>query len=252
MNKNKIIISLILIFTVFSAFNHLQVLGASESIDSGGTNNTPNTGEFDDIISGAFDWFNPSGATDGLGIGDDITALIDGIIKPVVIQVGGFIIIVVGIIIGLKYIWAPADGKAQVKESLVGYGVGVAMFFLATELYDFLSAAFFSVGEQQTVDDVIGMIWSTLYPIINLLAISGVIAIGLKYMLSPADVKGQIKGQLIRMVIGLILVYAIINVLNFFIDIGRDVLDTPPASGGSSGNEFLEEGENGQTTDQPN
>ncbi|MNV69359.1 hypothetical protein D3C71_1622650 [compost metagenome] len=73
-------------------------------------------------------------------------------------------------------------------------------------------------------NDISGVILGTIYTLVNFGTIVGIISIGLKYMLSPADKKADIKSNLLPMGIGLIFIYCSTQVLSFIITVTRQAL----------------------------
>ncbi len=64
----------------------------------------------------------------------------------------------------------------------------------------------------------------TICTILQILAVGGIVALGVKYMFSGASDKANIKQTLIYAVIGLILVFSASAVVKMVIGIGNDLL----------------------------
>lgn len=73
-----------------------------------------------------------------------------------------------------------------------------------------------SVGK---LSSATGKIWSTFAIVAQMLAITAIIFTGLRYMLTNADDRADIKMQTILLVIGASLVFAAVPFANFIIDV---------------------------------
>ena len=73
----------------------------------------------------------PSATSDGSGAGDAVTRIVGSLIF--IIQIVAFAAAVIMLMfLGIKYITASPDGKAEIKKSSVQYVVGAIILFAAT------------------------------------------------------------------------------------------------------------------------
>ncbi len=113
--KNKKILKLIAIII----FSLMLVLAFSNNTYA----KTP-----DEIITGADDFISKGG--DGAtGIRPENIKEITNIIYNVLLLIGVICIMLIGIILGIKFITEGTEGKAEVKKALVPYVVGCVVVF---------------------------------------------------------------------------------------------------------------------------
>lgn len=142
-----------------------------------------------------------------------------------IFDIGNLVIFVVTIALGLKYIYSGIEGKADIKSSLPNYVFGVVFFYLADSVYS-LSQNIMTgaLGGGTSYSTFAGNIYSTVEVIANVCAILGIVLVGLKYMLSPADAKADVKKQLVPVTIGIILVYCTLKVVMLVYNIGQGII----------------------------
>ena len=141
-------------------------------------------------------------------------------------NVGYLIFAVVTIVLGLKYVFSGIEGKADIKETFISLIIGAVFFFLADGVFSFFNGTFSSIfiGTNVTFNTVSGKIFAILQAFTNVACISGIIILGVKYMVSSADKKADLKRELLPIVLGIILVFCSVQVLTFIIDVGQQVL----------------------------
>ena len=167
---------------------------------------------------------NPNNNTVGGALSQVLTGSSIDIIGTIM-NIGNVIIFVVTIALGIKYIYSGIDGKADIKSSLPNYVFGVVFFYLAQAVFDLSRGAVFGALEGGTsYDTFAGNIYSTVNTIANTCAILGIILVGLKYMLSPADTKADVKKQLVPVALGIVLVYCTLKVIMLVYNIGQGLL----------------------------
>lgn len=141
-------------------------------------------------------------------------------LQSLVFDIGNIIFIVVTAFLGVKYIWGGVDSKFSVKNSLVTLVVAAIVFYGWNAVTDILN-----VKELLTEDSALGYqnfattIYNTIMYIVNVAAIGGIIYIGIKYMMAGADGKAEMKLKLIPVIMGIIMVYGTLNLINFILDI---------------------------------
>lgn len=142
-----------------------------------------------------------------------------------IFTIGNLVIFVVTIALGLKYIYSGIDGRADIKSSLPNYVLGVVFFYLAEAVRD-LSKNFMlgALDGGTSYTTFAGNIYSTVNTIANICAILGIVLVGLKYMLSPADAKADVKKQLVPVALGIALVYCTLKVIMLVYKLGEGIL----------------------------
>lgn len=144
----------------------------------------------------------------------------------VVTTVGNLVIFVVTIALGIKYIYSGIDGKADIKSALPNYVFGVTFFYLAEGVYklsrNIMLGALTSSGNNYNT--FAGNVYSTVNSIANTCAILGIVLVGLKYMLAPADSKADVKKQLVPVAVGIILVYSTYKVITLIYNIANGII----------------------------
>lgn len=189
----------------------------------------------DKILGQGADFFNPSSTPSNENeIGNVINAKIAELgIMDAIWTVGNLVFVVITSVLGLKYIFASSPDKADIKNSLITLCVGVVFFFLAQFVYDFASGEMTSLfGGVRGINEgyinqyryLEGKIWATIRTVINVCAILGIVLIGLKYMFASANTRADLKTELLPMLIGIMLVFSSINIINYIIRIGYTVL----------------------------
>ena len=68
-------------------------------------------------------------------------------------------------------------------------------------------------------------IFGTIATVVQVLAIAGVVILGVRYMFAGASDKANIKQTLLYAIIGLVLVFAASTVLKIFMNAGNELLD---------------------------
>lgn len=184
----------------------------------------------DSVFSQGSGFFNPSSAGNAGNntIGGSISEMLneDGGIIDLIYLVGNLVILIVAIFLGLKYVFSSIEGKANIKESLPNFAIGVIFFYLASGITNFGKSIGKSIlGSGNTTWSTIeGNVYTTVTTIANTFAIIGIVLMGVKYMITSAEQKADVKKQLLPMVIGLIIVYSSVNVVNFFIKVGEGLI----------------------------
>lgn len=206
MRQTKIIIGIVIALVLLINFNTVYAGGMLNTIFNSGTS-----------------WF--SNATDQNSIGQNIADYITGDVLGLLITIGNLVFFIVAAFLGVKYIWSGVSGKSEVKETLPTFVVGATFFYSAQALYDFAKGGFNTlIFSSTSFEQFSGSLWTTITIIVRILSIAGIIAIGLKYMLSSANTKADIKKDLLPMIIGIIMVFSISEVMTFIFNLGQDLL----------------------------
>ena len=228
MKINKVIISFVLVGILFTFSNNIIIASNMDNPAS----------YFEEVFKeGALWGMNGSTLTFATSIENFIKNDIGGVLKTI----GNVIILIVGVVLGLKFMFANSDTKANVKESLITYAVAVCMWGLASNLMTFigkdgiLGEMLQLLSGDNGVEQIAGTIWKTFSTVANIAMFIALISIGVKYMLAPSVDKAQLKQQLGRVVIGLILALSTVNVISFIGGIGYELMNS--AKYGGVGNE---------------
>lgn len=188
--------------------------------------------DLNEVFSKANDWFSSANAPTNAGtntVGGALAGLIgkNGTVDLVsmLFEIGNLIILVVTIALGLKYIYSGIEGKADIKSALPNYVLGIVFFYLSDAVWA-LSKGFMTgtLGTGNSYETFSGNIFSIISTMANIFAILGIVLVGLKYMLSPADTKADVKKQLIPVVLGIALVYAGFRIVDFIYDIANGII----------------------------
>lgn len=205
-------LAIVLLIAVFTCFHTELIYGANF---------------LDDIFSSGNNFFN-QGANSGDPLAPSIkNQILEGglNLKGLIQTVGNAAIMIITVILGAKYIWAGVDGKAQIKDSLPAYVLGVLFFYLAEGLTTFFQKNVGNTLQGTTsTDNLIGTIWKTLTPVITVVCIAGLVFVGLKYMWSPAENKAKMKNQAVLVVFGLILTMSALPFVEFLVNNGNNVI----------------------------
>jgi len=193
------------------------------------------TGFLQNVFNQASNFATPgnlnSASSTGNTVGGALSNIIGGgagglNIVGTIFDVGNLVIFVVTIALGIKYIYSGIDGKADIKSSLPNYVFGIVFFYLANGVYelsrDIMIGALTTSGNNYNT--FAGNIYSTVNAIANTCAILGIVLVGLKYMMSPADAKADVKKQLIPVALGIVLVYSTLKVITLIYKIGDGIV----------------------------
>lgn len=74
-----------------------------------------------------------------------------------------------------------------------------------------------------TVNAMAKNIWGTVALIVQILAIAAIVFAGVRYMFASADAKADIKQQTIILLVGALLVFAAVPIINFVTKAASDV-----------------------------
>jgi hypothetical protein len=186
-----------------------------------GINSVYGTSMLNTIINSGTSWLG--NATDENSIGSTLADYIKTDIVGLLADIGNLVFFIVAAFLGVKFIWSGVSGKSEVKETLPTFLVAATFFYSAQLIFNFFNGQFDVLFGYNNFEDISASIWSTIVVIVQILSIAGIIAIGLKYMLSAADEKANIKRDLLPMVVGLIFVFSITEIMKFIAGIGHSL-----------------------------
>lgn len=141
-----------------------------------------------------------------------------------IFQVGNVVFICVTILLGIKYAFSSVDGKVNVKESLIPLSIGAVFFYLAQTVYNFSKNILDVFAGINSINSVINEIFSTVSVVANTCAIIAIVLMGLKYMLTTADERAELKKRMVPLVIGLALIYASAQILGLIVSIADSII----------------------------
>ena len=156
---------------------------------------------------------NLSGALGG------VTTAIEGI-GDMIFDIGNMIFIIVISMLGVKYIWGGANSKFEIKNSLITVIVAAIVFYGWNSVTQILRIEELLTGPDGS--DYHGLaytVYNTILYIVNVLSVGGIIYIGIKYMMAGADGKAEMKVKLVPVIMGIIMVYGTLNLINFILKI---------------------------------
>jgi len=204
MKQIKLVVYVIFIFAIIVSFNTIYGSGMLNTIFNSGST-----------------WI--SNAVDQNGLGAGIANYIGGDILKLVEEIGNLVFFIVATFLGVKYIWSGVTGKSQIKETLPTFVVGATFFYSAQLMFDIFNGEFNTLFSGGSYTTVFSSLWATVVVIVQILSIAGIVAIGLKYMISSADTKADIKKSLFPMALGLVMIFSLSKVMTFIVDIGHQL-----------------------------
>ncbi len=140
---------------------------------------------------------------------------------------GTTVIVLVTIFLGIKYMFGTFEAKADVKESLVTLLVACVFFFGWDAIWNLLfpSGEFvFNPSTATSYTTPLGIVFSTATKIANFAAIGAVIYIGIKYIFAGASGKADLKAHSGQFIIGAIMAFCAIGLLNYISTIVNQIL----------------------------
>lgn len=140
-----------------------------------------------------------------------------GTIVPMIQSVGNVIFLIVASVLGVKYIWGSVEAKSSVKESLLTFIVAALLFYGGTALGDLVNIQ--SYISQTSAEATASNIYYAIRYIINFLAVGGVVYIGVKYMISGAEAKADMKVKMLPAILGIIMVYGTVSFISTILEI---------------------------------
>lgn len=163
----------------------------------------------------ANDWY-AQGTIEGISNWGSIQAIFDKFASMIEV-LGTTVIVCVTTFLGIKYMYASAEGKAEVKDGLVTLFVACVFFFGWNGIWGLLfqngSLTINQAGT--TYEGFLSNIYTVLSYIAGILAVGAVIYIGIRYIFAGATGKAELKGKSIQFLIGFILAFCSLTVLRY-------------------------------------
>lgn len=93
----------------------------------------------------------------------------------------------------------------------------VGNVFAAVDIYN-------PSGSVGKIDQVVNNVWGTVLTVLRVLAVAAIVYAGVKYMFASADSKADIKGGMVGLVVGAILVFGASIVVQLIMDAANQAL----------------------------
>ena len=176
--------------------------------------------ETGDFWEQAQNWYN------GGDLGSSIDSVRNGPAGKVITEfsnmvnlIGTTVIVLATIFLGVKYIYGSVEAKADVKEGLFNLLIACVFFFGWNSIWTVLFARNSLIFVKDNLNSTIAQIFNTLTKIANVLAIGGVIFIGVKYVLSGAKGKSELKLKSTNFLIGIVMAFCAVGLLTYISNI---------------------------------
>lgn len=204
--------------------DYIKQLNESNETHGGGGRDFSDDDDYNQCIDGwwncAWGFLNKGQNSEHQFGGDGVDDALAGI-RSMIFDVGNVIFILVTAFLGVKYIWGGVDSKFSVKNSLMTLVVAAIVFYGWNAVTDILDIQGLLTGNTSAsgVDGFVGKVYNTIMYIINFAAVGGIIYIGIRYMMAGADGKAEMKLKGIPIIMGIIMVYGTVNLINFILKI---------------------------------
>lgn len=148
----------------------------------------------------------------------EVESLVGNIGTSIVKPIGYLIFAIVTVVLGVQYIWSGYNGKSKVKETLPVFICAVVLFYLGDKVTDLFTGIFDdNIG---SVEQLTGNIWVNVCNVVQILAFTGILFIGVKYLMENSEGRAKIKERLAPMLIGIVFVFCAANVVSAIVKIG--------------------------------
>lgn len=132
---------------------------------------------------------------------------------------GTAVFMIVTIILGIKYMYGSIETRADIKESLATLIVAATFFFGWSSIRNILiinnGQDFALTAGTSSFAQIVAKVFSTFVYIANFAAIGGIIYVGIRYMISGASGKADIKAKSPQFILGIIMTFAFVNFLSY-------------------------------------
>ena len=231
--KYKDIFIIIVLLLVF--FNLLTSSYASNIVSNKVQSKTEDKNKVKDMngaLSNAASWFSPSSPS-GNSIGDSIASLLQSQFVPLLGKIGNTVFAAVTVFLGLKYLYSDSNAKAAIKDSLPNFVIGVIFFYLAYTIVTVFVAdpndtsvvgIIGNIMTGNSYDAISNNILGSIAVIVNFASLLGIVIIGIKYMVSSADQKADIKKSMTSIIVGLAFAFCAGSILSLIVGLGDSIL----------------------------
>lgn len=189
--------------------------------------NCQNKGFLGSIICESYEFSKDREDTGDISFGKDLSDFLlgdDGIVG-LLYDLGCLVICIATVVLGTKYIFAGAAGKADIKGSLTNFVVAVVMFALAKPIYNLLDGTLVqSIFNQNSFTSITSNLWGTIIVVVQTASIIGIVLTGLRYMFKPAEDKAKMKQNLIATIAGIVLIFCFSEVLDFLVNVASELI----------------------------
>ena len=173
---------------------------------------------FADFFNDAYEWGLKKDSDDAYDMRNAMSEITDDIGKYIEV-VGTAVIFIATITLGIRYIFASAEGKTAAKESAINLLVACILFFgwnsIAGLLY---SGTDFILYKDGSFDNAVATIVSVFKLFAEGAALIGVLYVGIKYLLAGADGKAELKKKAFPFIVGIILTFCALEVMKLISD----------------------------------
>lgn len=158
-------------------------------------------------------WFSKGRVNTNLG---EATEAVNDLMDIINIT-GTTIIMIITTILGIKYIYSSAEGKAEVKKSLTVLLIACVFFFGWQGISNIIMPGNKLVFTSNTnsFKDIANKVFSYFTYISQFVMVAGVIYVGVKYMFSGAEGKADLKSKSMQFIIGIIMSFATVSFLTY-------------------------------------
>lgn len=228
LKENKIDINKVLVKIISFTMILMMLLPFAEVTFAANNNQSDNY----DFFNSAKTWFK--GGETKVYLDENVLTQIAKAVEVI----GTGVISIATVVLGIRYILGSATQKADVKDNLITLFVACIFFFGWSNLRTILikGVEFSGVGvskitgdastvglEKGTLEGTLGSIFSTVLLIGKAVALATTVYIGFKFVFAGAEGKSQLKEKGIMYIIGIILIFATLNVLSFISDIATQI-----------------------------
>lgn len=176
-----------------------------------------------DFWGQATNWFNKIETSED---NPEIKELVDTF-QDMINVLGTTVIVLVTIFLGIKYIFGSVESKAGVKEGLVTLIVVCVFFFGWSALRNLLfpnNSLIFIESTDTSYTSILGRIFSIATFIANILAVLGIVYVGIRYIFAGASGKGELKAKSPMLLIGIILAFASVSFLSYISKVISEII----------------------------
>lgn len=159
---------------------------------------------------------------------EQINSIIDTFTNMINV-VGTTVIVIATIVLGIRYIIGSVESQTAAKEGLITLLVACVFFFGWTAISNLLYGGeqmnfIFTSSMDDTYEKMVGRIFATFSYISQFIVVGAIIYVGIKYIFAGASGRADLKGKSVYFIIGIILVFATSNVLDFISKIINDAI----------------------------
>lgn len=150
-------------------------------------------------------------------------------IRDTVDIIGTAIIAIATVVLGARYVFASATGKAEVKESLITLLIACFFFFGWSNISDLLiknvgndsavsgNTQLFIFNNGDDLSSIFARIFTMVVTIAQAVCIIIIMYMGVEYIFAGANAKAELKEKSPAVIIGLIMVFCTVSLLKFIV-----------------------------------